>query len=190
MEMDDLEKFQDFLEYIPKKSILYIGIDPGVSGAIGFINQANKEYVLDIPCEKVKNGKKYRSVFDYGGIINIFKLVYSYTKASNAEVIVGLEDIPMSLGPGRKTAEIMLNRAHAIWPLFLMSKRYKIIDIRPQVWKKCFGLLKKDKSASRLIAQKMFPKAPLHLKKHVDRAEALLIAEYTRRLVEHNAISS
>lgn len=50
-------------------------------------------------------------------------------------------------------------------------------DVTPQVWKKHFGL-STDKEQSRAMASKLFPEAELHLKKHHDRAEALLMARY------------
>jgi crossover junction endodeoxyribonuclease RuvC len=53
--------------------------------------------------------------------------------------------------------------------------------VRPQEWKKEFGLLKMQKDASRTVAQNLFPSVNLSLKKDEGRAEALLIAEWGRR---------
>ena len=41
----------------------------------------------------------------------------------------------------------------------------------------------KDKDAARIRAQELFPECSirLQLKKHIDRADSLLIAEYARR---------
>jgi hypothetical protein len=47
----------------------------------------------------------------------------------------------------------------------------------PGVWKRAFGL-PSDKEAARAMGQRIFPGAPLGLKKHAGRAEALLIAKY------------
>jgi len=51
------------------------------------------------------------------------------------------------------------------------------MDVTPAKWKKHFGL-SSEKEQSRAMASKMFPEAALHLKKHHDRAEALLLARY------------
>jgi hypothetical protein len=45
------------------------------------------------------------------------------------------------------------------------------------VWKKHFKL-ERDKELSRAMAVRLFPEAPLNLKKYSDRAEALLMARW------------
>ena len=52
--------------------------------------------------------------------------------------------------------------------------------VSPQKWKGYFGLTA-DKNEALALARKLFPKAPLKLKKDINRAEALLIAEYWRQ---------
>jgi len=54
--------------------------------------------------------------------------------------------------------------------------------VSPQKWKKHFGLTA-DKNEALDLARKLFPKAPLKLKKDINRAEALLIAEYWRQQI-------
>jgi hypothetical protein len=51
--------------------------------------------------------------------------------------------------------------------------------VSPQKWKGYFGL-SADKNEALDLARKLFPKAPLKLKKDINRAEALLIARYWR----------
>jgi hypothetical protein len=76
---------------------------------------------------------------------------------------------------------IVSNCNWAMWPLFLMSKRYVLLEPRPSVWKKEMKLVGTGKDTSLALAQKLFPKADLRLKKHHDRAEALLLASWARR---------
>ena len=52
--------------------------------------------------------------------------------------------------------------------------------VSPQKWKKHFNLTA-DKNEALDLARKLFPKASLKLKKDINRAEALLIAEYWRQ---------
>jgi crossover junction endodeoxyribonuclease RuvC len=52
--------------------------------------------------------------------------------------------------------------------------------VTPKVWKKEMGL-SSDKNESLAMARELWPEAPLSRKKDVDRAEALLLAEYWRR---------
>ena len=51
------------------------------------------------------------------------------------------------------------------------------ILVSPRAWKKHFAL-GKDKGEALTLARKTFPTMELHLKKHHNRAEALLIAAY------------
>jgi crossover junction endodeoxyribonuclease RuvC len=55
--------------------------------------------------------------------------------------------------------------------------RFELAYIGPAQWKKHFNL-QRDKELSRALAVRMFPDAELHLKKHADRAEALLMARW------------
>jgi len=57
--------------------------------------------------------------------------------------------------------------------------------VAPGVWKRHFGLLKKPKDASRLMALERFPNCANELKRKRDhgRAEALLIAAWGRSVL-------
>ena len=61
--------------------------------------------------------------------------------------------------------------------------------ITPAVWKKALGL-SRDKQASLDRARMLFPTAELHLAKHEGRAEALLLADYGRRLANAQAVAA
>jgi hypothetical protein len=56
-------------------------------------------------------------------------------------------------------------------------------EIHPNLWKKEFSLFHQPKERSVEVAKQLFPSVvdKLTLKKHHNRAEALLIAEYARR---------
>jgi hypothetical protein len=175
---------------------VYIGIDPGTTGAIAF--RCNKAYcVIDIPViltpkkkqrktsfkERQRTGKKTKTVnamdsqFDLPTIVAVFRLL----KDLKSRIKVILEKIPPTIGPGRKYAEIMLNRAYAMWPLFLATKGYVVYERRPGVWKERMHLLDKDKEDSRHKALALFPSADILRKKDHNRAEALLLVEALRR---------
>jgi Holliday junction resolvasome RuvABC endonuclease subunit len=50
--------------------------------------------------------------------------------------------------------------------------------VRPQEWKKYYGLIGTEKAQSLAMARAIWPTAPLKLKKHHGRAEALLLAQW------------
>lgn len=59
--------------------------------------------------------------------------------------------------------------------------------VTPPVWKRHFGLIGKDKEASRALAIQLYPDVVgLELKKHQGRAEALLMLTYYRAKREGN----
>src|SRR5207253_1693340 len=58
----------------------------------------------------------------------------------------------------------------------LAALGYPSTRIAPEVWKRQMNLIGAVKDASRTRALKYFPRAPLDLKKHDGRAEALLLA--------------
>jgi crossover junction endodeoxyribonuclease RuvC len=57
--------------------------------------------------------------------------------------------------------------------------RYPVHLVTPQKWKKHFHLTA-DKNESLDMARYLWPEAKLKLKKDINKAEALLIAEYLR----------
>lgn len=195
---DPYQIVYDFLhKAVFEKGQIIIGIDPGVNGAIGLV--CGKLYaVIDIPIIKTKvkktkkttkeeyrlTGHKTKTVigtskkFDLKAICDIFKLISKY----KAYVNIILEEIPIRLGPRNPYADIVIGRAYAMWPLFLASKDFKVIEVRPAIWKEALKLSSKDKETSRKLALKLFPKADIKLKKYHDRAEAMLLAFYGRNL--------
>ena len=54
---------------------------------------------------------------------------------------------------------------------------FELHQVSPVTWKKYFKL-DRDKELSRALAIRLFPAAPLHLKKHDGRAESLLLARW------------
>ena len=165
-------------------STLHVGIDPGATGGIAFIHPADKRksIAIDIPTvriattRKTKSGNKsYRTQTDLAALWELFRVCKPVWK--NLMVIIEHQQ-PMP----RDTAltGFTVGKNFGMWPLFLYSHGIIHDTIRPVAWKRKQGLLKLDKEAARLKAQKLFPSASLSRKKDHNRAEALLIA-YTVR---------
>ncbi len=79
-----------------------------------------------------------------------------------------------------------------VWLGVLSTLGLSYTRVRPAIWKRALGL-GKDKEASRLRVQQLFPGADLRRKKDHGRAEALLLAVYGWRIqhstmVGYNAI--
>jgi crossover junction endodeoxyribonuclease RuvC len=78
---------------------------------------------------------------------------------------------------------------YGLWCGILAALQVPYTPIRPAVWKKHFGL-SKDKEASRLRAQQLFPAADLRRKKDHGRAEALLLAHWALADSRHVSLSA
>lgn len=196
-EVDPGEALDEFIaendksanRHLLKLQTLWMGIDPGVSGALCVISPIPEisPLVIDIPtfkiqlARKLRSGKKAtRSEYNNSLISSIFRVFDAWRVSRGLHVVVCLEkgqpmrrDTPLtsfSVGVG-----------YGMWPLLFSFMRYELETVSPVVWKRRMSLIGKDKEASRAKAMQLWPSAPLWKKKHHNRAEALLIAEYTKR---------
>jgi crossover junction endodeoxyribonuclease RuvC len=151
----------------------YIGIDPGLSGAIAMIDHLGYR-VWDIPI-MLKGSGSVKNEINPAGMLDIMRYADFASVAAlervNAMPGQGVSSV-FSLGDSFGCCRAVLACAYV--PTFFVT---------PSMWKKHYGLTS-DKEQARALAIKMFPKAELHLKKHIDRAEALLIAAYIKSKIE------
>jgi crossover junction endodeoxyribonuclease RuvC len=136
-----------------------IGIDPGVNGAIAWI-QAGKPCVEKMPDTLADLWELIESI-KYGNDCR------AYIEAVHSSPQMGVKS-SFTFGQGYGRLEMALTAAEIPFE-----------RVRPQVWQKSMGCLTKgDKNVSKRKAQEMFPQ----LKITHATADALLIAEYGRRL--------
>lgn len=164
---------------------IYVGIDTGKEGAFGFIFPQKLEITtaIDIPVLNIdragktkKGNKRTKTIYDEPAIWRIVqhwlrfrgRIVVCIEETAAREVDSGVTGHALGYGLG-------------MWPLFLHSHGFRCEYINPSAWKKAVGLSGKDKEWSRLMAQRLWPSAPLFRKGDEGRAEALLVAEYFRR---------
>jgi crossover junction endodeoxyribonuclease RuvC len=108
----------------------------------------------------------------------------SYWNADDA--IVGLEKVHAMPKQG-VTSMWSMGRGTGIWEGILYALRLRFVMIPPQRWKKVLlDGMPKDKGASIVVVKRLFPEVNLFLKKHHNKADALLIAEYLRRTYRLN----
>ena len=154
-------------------SKIYIGIDPGVTGAVAFLSELWAK-VYDMPVLAVPNGSRketridaeclYAILKNHGFSLDVCELILEKTQP--------MKDSAMTAFSMGQTRGIILATASLL--------KIPIVHVTPPAWKKHFGLLKCDKDASRTIAKERFPNLmdSLQNKKDHNRAEALLIALY------------
>lgn len=136
---------------------MYIGVDPGKTGAVAILDdKGNYINVLDFGQEGLMS-----ALIDYAPVV---KFAY-------------LEKVHSMPGQG-VVSTFSFGENFGWWQGVLGSLRIPYTTIRPQDWMKKYSLQKSSASdkPGLEVARKLFPEAPLHLKKYHNRADALLIA--------------
>jgi crossover junction endodeoxyribonuclease RuvC len=157
--------------------MIFIGIDPGLSGAVGVINKDAMVEIFDVPTIEMKKGKKVGRDYDTNGMADIIR------KYSNEDCTCFLEKVSAMPGQG-VTSMFGFGKGYGIWQGIIASFRIPLTLVTPQAWKKEIMQGIGDKDAARMRAGQLFPsKSSFFSRKKDDgRAEALLIAEYGRRM--------
>lgn len=153
---------------------LFIGIDPGLHGAIAFYRPAAGELrVEDIPVHELTvNGKK-RSQIDKHRLRDLF-----YNMLPGRAFVEDVHSMPaQGVASSFKFGFVAGCIQQAV-----VDAGFELVLVPPQVWKRRFNLTA-DKDSARARASELLP-AHAHLwplKKHDGRAEAALIALYGAR---------
>jgi hypothetical protein len=156
--------------------MIYIGIDPGLGGAVAIIDGLNVD-LFDTPTALTGKGTKR----DYL-IANMTPLLESAAKYQPFCVLEAVHSMPKQ----GVASSFSFGRGLGIWEGILSAYGIPYAKVAPQTWKKAMlGDMPRDnKDSSRIAATRLFPNASdmLARKKDDGRAESLLMAEYGRRL--------
>lgn len=145
---------------------LFIGIDPGKSGGIAYIDTAND----------LSGTHPYSDE----GLIHLCRVANN----SGQGVVCCLEKVGAMPGQG-VVSMFNFGKSAGYIKGVLEAFRIPYQEITPQKWKREFGL-NSDKAASAEVCNRLFPNisllaTPRCRKPHDGMAEALLMAEYARR---------
>lgn len=159
---------------------LDVGIDPGLDGAISFLNGQVLLNVFDMPTQSKTYGKG-REV-DPFGLLQIFKNIGQETIYK-----VFVEQVGANNMRGRKqgaSSMFCFGDGFGVIRAVLAALSLRHEFITPAVWKRSAGLIGKDKSVSLTMARRLYPGASteLVLAKHEGRAESILIAHFGRSI--------
>lgn len=147
-----------------------IGIDPGITGAIAVISQESETiHLIDSPFLKIRNKKK-------PDVAGYYKILKDFEKGTAI-----IEEVHAMPGQGGVSG-FNFGTSFGIWIGILAAMQIPYQFVSPQKWKRQMGV-RGDKDESRAIAMQLFPDLvdELKLKKHHNRADALLLAEFLRR---------
>lgn len=151
----------------------YLGIDPGLSGAIALFDPvANDLDVWDMPTHQVTvNGKKKRQLDLY----QLGMLIDNIKPNIKLAVIEAVSSMPKQGVASVFSFGFSAGAAQAV----VAANLIPMVLVPPSVWKRRYGL-SSDKDASRQRASQLLPKhcSRWPLVKHDGRAEAALLAHY------------
>jgi crossover junction endodeoxyribonuclease RuvC len=149
-----------------------IGIDPGNSGAIAFLNSKGECLgVVDMPTMTL-NGKKQQV-----NAVELARIIERWRNLSNEPLVAFLEAV--SAMPGQGVSSMFnFGMGYGIVQGVLATQRIPFILVRPQQWKKRAGLIGAEKDKARTLAQQMYPSVDLSRKKDIGRADSILIARF------------
>lgn len=165
---------------------LSIGIDPGLSGALAVIRDGQLVSVDDTPTLLIGTKRHY----DMAGME---RLLHAAMRMQDVVlerfvscVVVGIERQQAMPSQG-VVSMFSTGYGYGLWRMLLHCNGVSVEEIQPKAWRKHFSLPAgkplERKRAALAKATDLFPAAPLTGPKggaKDGRADALLIAEYTR----------
>lgn len=152
--------------------MIFIGIDPGLTGAVAMVNPQGDCQVEDIPTVTLPgNGLVKRRVDG----LALGRLLRRFIPAGEVATVLVEQVRAMGGQNNAVQTQFSLGRTLGAIEVTLDLLRLQADMIEPQRWKKFYGL-GSDKAESLRLARQLYEHAPLKLAKHHNRAEALLIA--------------
>ena len=155
--------------------MLIIGIDPGISGSICFLDNGKILEVIEMPI--MTDGKKNKKQVNGSQVYNeISKRIKQFEKN---QIRVVIEHVSAMPGQG-VTSMFNFGQSFGILKGIFTAMQLPMYFVRPAKWKKYFNLLNSEKDASRTRAIEIFPyfSSQLSRKKDSNKADAILIASF------------
>tara|TARA_B100000989_G_scaffold255509_1_gene204441 strand:+ start:809 stop:1303 length:495 start_codon:yes stop_codon:yes gene_type:complete len=155
--------------------MLIIGIDPGISGAICFLQDGKIINVIEMPI--MIEGKKNKKQVNGSQIYN--EICKRINKIEKQEIRIVIEQVSAMPGQG-VTSMFNFGQSFGILKGISSAMQLPVYFVRPAKWKKYFNLINSEKDASRTRAIEIFPyfSSQLSKKKDSNKADAILIASF------------
>lgn len=159
--------------------MVVIGIDPGLTGAVARLDREGVT-VVDIPC--IQRGAGTATVKNQVNASALQAEIKALVQGCDRqEVLVMIELTQAMPKQGVATMYSMGHTAGMIEGVVAaMGLPHRLVPAAQ--WKKAMkiagGKKSEKKEPARALAQRLYPAAELHLVKHHNRAEAILLARY------------
>lgn len=178
-------------------SLVIVGIDPGLEGAISILADGCFRLFHDMPLRQKRSGKEE---IDGARLADLLQSELEVPQYADARWLVGLEyvnampprrdgieprpcphchrkDDPKGMGV---TSAFSFGEGWGEIRGILAAMRFPSEIVTPQSWKRTANLIKTEKGYARSRAAEIYPSAApyMKLKKHHGRADSLLIAHH------------
>jgi crossover junction endodeoxyribonuclease RuvC len=155
--------------------MLIIGIDPGISGSVCFVEDGKILDVVEMPT--MTEGKKNKRQVNGSQVYN--EISKRIKQADKKDIKVIIEQVSAMPGQG-VTSMFNFGQSYGILKGICSAMQLPMYFVRPAKWKKYFSLINSEKDASRTKAIEIFPyfSSQLSKKKDSNKADAILIASF------------
>lgn len=159
---------------------VYVGIDPGLSGAIAAID-GDGRLISAARTPVLKPSGKGKTVYDLPEMV---RAVEEISESGRWIARVALEQVSAMPHDG-VTSSFRFGTGWGLWRGILAALRVPTILVRPQAWQgetlagKPRG--KDSKTSAVAVAKSLFPSIPIRYKADWGMADAVLMAEWARR---------
>lgn len=164
--------------------MIFIGIDPGLTGAIVALHDSRRVLgVWDMPTLKNERNGRVHNEPDRAAMAALVREIL-LSRDQLGEPVACVERVNAMPGQG-VTSSFSFGMGYGIWLGILATLHVPVDLVHPVRWKKTLlADMGKEKDASMIRVKELFPESAslFTLKKHHGRADALLLAEYRRRL--------
>ncbi len=150
----------------------FIGLDPGLSGAVAILDEDGTLSVFDAPAVDVRKGRDY-----------IVAAMPALLRGCGADTRAALET-GIAMPRQNAASTYKQGRGVGLWEGVLSALAIPYELVAPSRWKKELGLpAGSSKGESRALAARLFPASADCFARVKDdgRAEAALLAEWSRR---------
>ena len=135
--------------------MFYLGIDPGLKGALAVLDDRDRAQVFDAPVRAIKKRTSTRSEYDLHAMARLLQPFESI------EVYAAIETVGSR---PEQSAQSTFSQGYGIgvWEALLAAYAIRYVRVGPQRWKRVMvPLAPGDKQAAIAMAQRLFPTCDL-----------------------------
>lgn len=157
---------------------MIVGLDPGLTGAVAFMERGGSIVTVEDTPSFLTDGKKRD--YDVPGMVRL--LMENGSTGHIEHVFIERQQARPGIPP---QAMLKIGHGFGLWIGILATLHIPYTAVWPQVWQRemyAGAVPGEGKERSLLVASRLWPDLVIPKSRH-DRADALLIAEWGRRLL-------